>query len=71
MAAINPISTSMRMTLNLGVVEGKQVEKTVSIAKLSNTVTPAAVQAVSAALADLLEYPVTDVKQYTTGLLVE
>jgi len=71
MAAINPISTSMRMTLDLGVVEGKQVEKTVSIAKLSNSVTPAAIQAVSAALAELLEYPVTDVKQYATGLLVE
>jgi len=71
MAAINPISTTMRMTLDLGVVEGKQVEKTVSVAKLSNTVTPAAIQAVSAALAELLEYPVTDVKQYATGLLVE
>jgi len=71
MAAINPISTSMRLTLDLGVVEGKQVEKTVSIAKLSNSVTPAAIQAVSAALAELLEYPVTDVKQYATGLLVE
>lgn len=71
MANINPISTSIRMTLNLGIVDEKQVEKTVSIAKLSNTVAPAVVQTVVSALGTLLEYPVTATKQYNTGLLVE
>ena len=71
MASINPISTSIRMTLNLGVVDGKQVEKTVSINNLDNEVTPETVNAVVAALESLLEYPVTETKQYETGRLVE
>ena len=71
MASINPISTSIRMTLNLGVVDGKQVEKSVSINNLDNEVTPETVNAVVAALESLLEYPVIETKQYETGLLVE
>jgi hypothetical protein len=71
MASINPISTSIRMTLNLGVVDGKQVEKSVSINNLDNEVTPETVDAVVTALESLLEYPVTETKQYETGLLVE
>lgn len=47
MASINPISTSIRMTLNLGIVDGKQVEKGVSIIKLDNEVTPAVVRGCS------------------------
>ena len=71
MASINPISTSIRMTLNLGVVDGKQVEKSVSINNLDNEVTPETVDAVVTALEGLLEYPVTETKQYETGLLAE
>lgn len=71
MASINPISTSIRMTLNLGVVDGKQVEKSVSINNLNNEVTPETVDAVVTALEALLEYPVTETKQYETGLLTE
>ena len=71
MASINPISTSIRMTLNLGVVDGKQVEKSVSINNLDNEITPDAVDAVVTALESLLEYPVTETKQYETGLIVE
>lgn len=71
MASINPISTSIRMTLNLGVVDGKQVEKSVSINNLDNEVTPETVDAVVTALESLLEYPVTETKQYETGLLTE
>ncbi len=71
MASINPISTSIRMTLNLGVVDGKQVEKSVSINNLDNEVTPETVDAVVTALEALLEYPVTETKQYETGLLTE
>lgn len=40
MASINPISTSIKMTLNLGVVDGKQVEKSISINNLDNEVLP-------------------------------
>ena len=71
MANINPISTSIRMTLNLGMVDGKAVEKSVSINALDNEVTPETVGAVVTALESLLEYPVTETKQYETGLLVE
>ncbi len=71
MANINPISTSIRMTLNLGVVDGKPVEKSVNISKLDNEITPETVDAVVDALEALLEYPVTETKQYETGLLVE
>ena len=71
MASIDPISTSIRMTLNLGVVDGKQVEKSVSINNLDNEVTPETVDAVVTALEGLLEYPVTETKQYETGLLTE
>ncbi|MGE4445755.1 MAG: hypothetical protein AB7C92_03785 [Synergistaceae bacterium] len=71
MANINPISTSIRMTLNLGVVDGKAVEKSVSINALDNEVSPETVGAVVTALESLLEYPVIETKQYETGLLVE
>jgi hypothetical protein len=50
MASINPISTSIRMTLSLGMVDGKAVEKSVSINALDNEVTPETVGAVVTAL---------------------
>jgi len=71
MASINPISTSIRMTLNLGMVDGEAVEKSVSISNLDNEVTAEKVDAVVTALESLLEYPVIETKQYETGLLVE
>ena len=71
MASINPISTSIRMSLNLGVVDGKAVEKSVNINALDNAVTPDVVNAVVTALESLLEYPVIETKQYETSLLVE
>ena len=64
MANINPISTSIRMSLNLGMVDGKAVEKSVNINALDNAVTPDVVNAVVTALESLLEYPVTETKQY-------
>jgi len=71
MASINPVSTSIRMTLDLGVVDGKAVEKSVNISNLDNEVTAEKVDAVVTALESLLEYPVIGTKQYETGLLVE
>jgi hypothetical protein len=59
------------MSLNLGMVDGKAVEKSVSINNLDNEITPDAVDAVVTALESLLEYPVTETKQYETGLIVE
>jgi hypothetical protein len=52
-------------------VDGKAVEKTVSINTLDNEITPDAVDAVVTALESLLEYPVIETKQYETGLIVE
>ncbi|MDY9920482.1 MAG: hypothetical protein U2P59_01475 [Synergistota bacterium] len=40
MANINLISTSIRMTLSLGMVDGKAVEKTLNINKLENEILP-------------------------------
>ena len=71
MASIDPVSTSMRMTLDLGVVDGKAVEKSISISNLDNGVTAEKVNAVVTALETLLEYPVIETKQYETGPLVE
>jgi hypothetical protein len=59
------------MTLNLGVVDGKAVEKSIGISNLDNGVTAEKVNAVVTALETLLEYPVIETKQYETGLLVE
>ena len=59
MASINPISTSIRMTLNLGIVDGKQVEKGVSISKLDNEITPAMAQAVCQSRAQKVLVPVS------------
>jgi hypothetical protein len=64
MANINPISTSIRMSLNLGMVDGKAVEKSVSISNLDNEVTAEKVDAVVTALESLLEYPAIETKQY-------
>lgn len=71
MANINPISTSIRMTLDLGTVDGKKIEKGVSIGNLGNNATVAVLHTSAAALAALLQYPVTANKKYSTGLLVE
>jgi hypothetical protein len=71
MANINPISTSMRLTLNLGEVDGKVVEKSVNISKLNNSISVENLAALSDALAELLEHPVTAVKKYETSLLVD
>lgn len=71
MATINPITTSIRMTVNLGTVDGKAVEKSVNISNIGNDVTADKILAVTGVLADLLEYPVSATKMYNTGLLVE
>ena len=69
MASINPISTSFRMSLNLGVVNGKVKETAVTVAGIKNSLTADNAQTLIAALTPLLEYPVTSTKKYSTGLL--
>ena len=69
MASINPISTSFRMSLNLGVVNGKVKEKAVTVSGIKNSLTADNAQTLIAALTPLLEYPVTSTKKYSTGLL--
>jgi hypothetical protein len=70
-ASINPISTSMSLELNAGMVDGKQVLLHNTVSKLDNEVTPAAMASLQTILAAFLEYPVAETKVRTTGLLVE
>ncbi|MEG1642082.1 MAG: hypothetical protein RR272_03115 [Synergistaceae bacterium] len=71
MANINPVSTSLRMVLNLGEVDGKVVEKTVSLAKVKDAITGDQAKSLVATLSPLLEPAVIATKKYSTGLLVE
>lgn len=71
MAAINPISTALRLVINTGTDGGKQVTKTVSISNIRENASADVLAAVAAELGELLEFPVEAVKKYSTGLLVE
>ena len=55
MSNINPISTSLRLTLSLGTVDGKKVEKSVTFGNISNDITPDKAKALVTAVADLFE----------------
>lgn len=69
MAQIQAISSSLRIALSLGTVDGKAVTKNVSLAKIASGATAAALDAVVTALATLLEYPVASVRKYDTSLI--
>lgn len=71
MAVMNPISTTLRMIINMGMDEGKQITKTISISNIRETASADVLAAVAAELGELLEFPVEAVKKYSTGLLVE
>ena len=71
MSNINPLSASLRLTLSLGTVDGKKVEKSVTFGNISNDITPDKAKALVTAVADLFEYPVAATKKYSTGLLVD
>ena len=70
MATINPVSASLRLTLDLGSVAGKPVTKSVSVSRIGSSASADALAAVSAALGSLLAHSVTETKKYSTGLLV-
>lgn len=69
MAAINPISASIRMLVNLGIIDGAAASKSVSIPKINTSVTPNTLDSVVTALAPLLEFTVLETKLYETGRL--
>lgn len=71
MAAINPISTALRLIINVGMDGDKQVTKTVSVTNIRETASADILAEVVAELGKLLEFPVEAVKKYSTGLLVE
>lgn len=71
MAAINPISTALRLIINTGMDGDKPVTKTISITNIRETASADVLAAIAAELGELLEFPVEAVKKYSTGLLVE
>lgn len=71
MAVINPISTTLRLTINMGMDGGKQVTKTISVTNIRETASADVLAAVAAELGELLEFPVEAIKKHSTGLLVE
>lgn len=71
MAQINALSTSLRLVMSVAGVDGKAKEKTVSLSRVDNAITAEKANAVSDALAALLEYPVTATRKYSVGLLAE
>lgn len=71
MAAINPISAALRLTLNLGMDGDKLITKTVSLMNISEAVSADTLSVVVNELEKLFEFPVSSVRKYSVGLLVE
>lgn len=69
MAQLKHISGSLRLTIALGAVDGKNVTKTVSVSKIANAADAALLDSLAGALGALLEYPVLSVRKYDTNLL--
>ena len=71
MATINPVSTSLGMSISLGVVDGKTVEKVISVTRVNDSITADAAKSLVNTLKNLLEYPVTATKKNSVGLLAD
>lgn len=71
MAMINPVSATLRLTMNIGMDGSKQITKTVSLGNISESASADSLAAVASALGGLLEYPVGAVKRYSVGMLGE
>lgn len=69
MATLNPISASLRFTLDLGVIDGKATEKSVTINNIKTGADAANLLAFAKAFAGLLEHPVTMYRKFDTGEL--
>lgn len=71
MATINPISAVLRLTLNLGMEDDKQIIKAVSLSNIGEAVSADTLAKVVGELKKLLEFPVITVRKHSTGLLSE
>ena len=71
MAALNTESTSIKMYLNLGEIEGKLVEKTVTLSGVKDDITGDQAVSLVEALTPLFEPSISKTKRFTTALLVE
>lgn len=71
MATINPVSTSLSLSLNLGTIDGKATEKSIVVGRLNDGITADAAKTLVTSLGALLEYPVTATKKNSVGLLVD
>ena len=71
MASFNAQSTSLRLVMSLTGEDGKPQEKYVSLSRLDNAITADKAKAAVESLKALLEHPVTAIKKYGTGLLVD
>lgn len=71
MATLNTEATSLRMYLNLGEIEGKLVEKTVSISGVKDSITGDQASAFVDAVTPLFEPAVNRTKRFSTALLVK
>ena len=58
-ASFVPLKTSLRLSLNLGIVDGKQTTKSVSLNSIKSAITADEAAALAQTLAPILAYPVT------------
>lgn len=70
MATITPISATLRLTFDLGMEGDKRITKSVSFGNIVEDTSANALAIVANALAALAEYPLDNVRKYSSGLLV-
>ena len=71
MAVIKPATTALSLVLSLGQQGGRDITKTVSVGGMDVSANADTLHVTAAALAALLEYPVTVIKRYATGIVTE
>lgn len=69
MTIMNSISTTLRLTINTGIIENKKITKTISITNISKTASADTLATVAVVLGKLLEFPVIAVKKYSTSYI--
>ncbi|MDL2298479.1 hypothetical protein LJC40_04970 [Synergistaceae bacterium OttesenSCG-928-D05] len=71
MAAINPISTTLRLTQSAGQVDGKEVKKSTSVSNIDVEANADVLNRTAVSLGKLLEHATVETKRIATGLIVE
>lgn len=71
MATFNPVSSSLRFSLNAGSSAGKSVVKTASLNGIDPAASAADLSAVAAVLKGLFMYPAAATKKHDVSLLTE